>query len=273
MTNFHYIIDEELSGKQTKVEREYVEVDREAKVGDYFIALEELDGITNGEIYQVESLTEDKIHSHKGRMFFDDEGRWRAIWSPHKYRTLEPTEYVRIDGKRYKLADRRALVGEQIITVSYQNLGNENVKKGDILEVTASTNTGTYIDSRALFDEVGDFVDKYYVLEPAEESEEEEEPPKTTDDLIANLASEVARLTRKVAELEEQTDSNRKDIVKQAEEFAEFIHTPTPYAEQSDLIELNGRISTLEADGVAHVAKEVAEHLLTEVLMRERGTK
>lgn len=246
----HYIIDEELSGKQTKVEREYVEVDREAKVGDYFVSLDELGGVTYGTIYRVESLTVTKIHGHRGRQFFDDGGIWRAVWSPYKYKTLEPTEYVRIDGKRYKLADRRAEVGEQIIVVSFTSATERDahISKGDVLTVSYKGEITTRVGMHILFDETDskNFDDKYYVLEPAEESEEE--PPKTTEDLVASLAAEVARLKRKFAELEEQTDSNSKDLVKQAEELAE----------------LKG------AQEVTIDAEEVATHLLTEVLMRER---
>ncbi|MBU5266268.1 hypothetical protein [Virgibacillus proomii] len=254
----HYIIDEELSGKQTKVEREYVEVDREADVGDYFVSLDDLIGITYGTIYRVESLTKDKIHGHKGRRFFDDEGRWRAVWSPYKYKTLEPTGYVRIDGKRYKLADRRAEVGESVMYLY------EGKSDGVVTKVTDVGVQCVDVEPYRDADEEGNVTSLYhgfyYVLEPAEESEEES--PKTTEDLVANLAAEVAKLKRRVEgltrltdthqstimQLLDHADSNHKDIVKQAEEFADFKHSPSKWAEQSDVIELNKRVSALESN-------------------------
>lgn len=260
----HYIIDEELSGKQTKVEREYVEVDREADVGDYFVSLDELGGITYGTIYRVDSLTEGKIHGHKGRHFFDDEGRWRAVWSPHKYKTLEPTEYVRVtdlttedsEPKRYKLADRRAEVGEKILVVEYEGIV-VTAHRGDVLTVIEASDECITTDGKSTFFNDNTYKDKYYVLEPLED-----DTPKSTEDLVASLAAEVAKLKREVEgltrltdthqstimQLLDHTDSNHKDIVKQAEEFADFKHSPSEWAEQSDVIELNKRVSALESN-------------------------
>lgn len=158
-------------------------------------------------------------------------------------KTLNPTGVLRIDGKRYRLADRRAEVGEKII----------HKRDGDVSVVTAVGGDRAYTRR---FEGYGMDHGHYYVLLPL--GIEQTETDAQT--LIANLASEVARLTRKVTELEEQVDSNRKDIIKQAEEFAE----------------LNGLVEALETQEYTlseESADKVAEHLLTEVLMRERRFK
>ncbi|MBA9027546.1 hypothetical protein [Peribacillus huizhouensis] len=91
----HLITDESIGG----VLREYVEVDRKAKVGDYVI--------DKNDVRKV--LRQSEIGVTLGDAYY---GLRHGC-----YRTLESTEIVQIIGTRYRLVDRKAEIGEKVIIV------------------------------------------------------------------------------------------------------------------------------------------------------------
>ena len=90
MTKTHLIKDESLG----RVLREYVEVDRKAEVGDYVTR----DGI----IREVEKRN-DVCDGVEFEPYLDDDGEDTIGWTDGYYKTLEPTDIIRIKGKRYRL--------------------------------------------------------------------------------------------------------------------------------------------------------------------------
>jgi len=204
MSKIHVLPDEKLNG----VLREYIEVDREANVGDKIVIVNPLecqfgDSYTKGTIMSVEKADEDgDVYCGK----FD-------IIEQSEYQTLEPTDIVHIDGKRYRLVDREAKVGERIIIVN--GYGWYRDKVGDIYDVIhpskydfeGNDNSKTYVEHEEnAYKDVIHFVRRgnYRVLEPLPETTE---TSKSTVDLIANLA-------QRVAELERQQKENRELIIK-----------------------------------------------------------
>lgn len=106
----HYIADESIGG----TEREYVEVERKADVGDLIYSRDMY--------FTVRDSLEEGIITRETFMRRHDD-----------YLVLEPTDIVRIDGERYRLVRRHAEVGEDVLITDsecdYGVYGN-----GDVLE-------------------------------------------------------------------------------------------------------------------------------------------
>lgn len=101
---------------------------------------------------------------------------------------FKPTDIVHIDGKRYRMADRKAEVGEIVIQSSAW-MG----KNGEVSKVVEVFDDGSGINANSSLSH-----DEYRVLEPIE-------TPQSTDDVIANLV-------RRVSELERRLDGAKDDI-------------------------------------------------------------
>ncbi|KAA6472194.1 hypothetical protein [Bacillus swezeyi] len=110
----HVLADESLGG----IKREYVEVDRKAKVGDcvYY-------GKTDNVFTVVKSLD--------SGILMGEHSYWAANGT---YHVLEPTNIVHIDGERYEMVDRKAEVGEKVI---YMNKGKSDGKVTEVTDVGA----------------------------------------------------------------------------------------------------------------------------------------
>lgn len=185
----HYIADEALGG----IEREYVEVDREADVGDYVMSKWSEKIYTVTEVSDAHALiTTPEQLGHPNGFYYGS------------YKTLSPTNVIRLaDGKRYEIADRKAEVGEKVMYII-------NGKSDGI--VTTVTDVGVqYVDVEEYVSGKGDTVCAidhiaYFVLVPVKDeapaayvSEKGVEAPKDAQALIANLAKEVAQLKRESA--------------------------------------------------------------------------
>lgn len=134
MTNskVHLIADEKLGG----IQREYIEVDRKAREGDYVIVSRmDRKEVSPPVVTSVVGTEHEISQVYVNPSINGDDNVDYSLGC--KYRTLDPTDIVVIDGKRYKLAERMAEVGEKIITIS----GSETLpikESGVILEVTES---------------------------------------------------------------------------------------------------------------------------------------
>jgi hypothetical protein len=172
----HVLPDENLGG----VLREYVEVDREAEVGDLIKVVKacDPDQYDEGGIYKVRQVSEHiRIDSKYGGTVFmyDDE-----------YVVIELTDIVHVDGIRYRLVDREAKVGDRFIN-----------KAGEVYEVDTES-------MRSLLNRGEHF---FRILEPVEPTQITEPEPVEIDtrhaspqviDLLANLARRVTELERKL---------------------------------------------------------------------------
>ncbi|SLC08156.1 Uncharacterised protein [Mycobacteroides abscessus subsp. massiliense] len=202
----HVLADETLGG----IKREYVEVDREAEVGEKTVIVNAdvqcEEPYNNGDIFEVESLLgcSRGIQTACHRDIFDFE-----------YHVLEPTDIVHIDGERYELTDRKAEVGEKVMYVN-KDCGESD---GVVTEVTSvgvsMVDVSGYEASDG--DSVCGFSHGYYrVLVPVEDE------PKPADpiDVIASLAQEVASLKRTVDRHRDEIDTLHKDNRTLGEELA-----------------------------------------------------
>ena len=197
-SEFHYIADEALGG----VEREYKEVDRKANVGVYVIG-------KTGIIRKV-----NRLFGNGDVDVTPISGDCRFIQSRDFYKTLSPTGRVRIDGALFKLDNRYAQVGEQILVIDNTETYEEYVL-GAVLTISDSDlwNDGTGVG--VVDEHCGLFHREYLVLEPADVTVDVN---TKAQDLIANLSAHVVKLERRLADVEEQADSNKKDVVTLAEE-------------------------------------------------------
>lgn len=109
--------------------------------------------------------------------------------------TLQPTDIAHINGRRFRIVDRKAEVGERAIYYF------EGKSDGIIFDVLASGATMIDVEYE---DELGESVcgidhGAYRVLVPVE-SETSTDKPKSTDDIIANLVKRVAEMERELVE-------------------------------------------------------------------------
>lgn len=202
----HVLADETLGG----IKREYVEVDRKAEVGEKIVIVNAdvqcEEPYHNGYRFEVESLLgySRGIQTACHRDIFDFE-----------YHVLEPTDIVRIDGRRYEMIDREAEVGEKIIHL-YEGESN-----GVAREVRKTDDEGVEVDPYE--DEEGVWIGLdhgyYRVLVPVEAAEDEPKPADPID-VIASLAQEVASLKRTVDRHRDEIDTLYKDKRTLGEELA-----------------------------------------------------
>lgn len=221
----HYIADESIGG----IEREYVEVERKADVGDYVINNK---GNDAEEIYRVTGFK--NAWALPSYTVEHDEDEWESTVAVSIDRsiTLEPTDIVRIDGERYRLVDRHAEVGEKVIIVSaYETY--DKYKNGDIITAEKTGSIGLMNFELATDEAEGNpegYVvnGEYRVLESLKPVEESATEPLTVDetqaspqviDMLANLARRVTQLEaqliatqRNVETFAEQTETNSEDI-------------------------------------------------------------
>ncbi|MED2969411.1 hypothetical protein ABE128_13265 [Bacillus subtilis] len=203
--SIHVLADETLGG----IKREYVEVDRKAEVGEKIVSIfgncpyyseKEYGKVIDVDIDDAEVEFESK---------YEDES-WYILHGA--YRVLEPTDIVHIGTQRYELTDRKAEVGDKILTTQTQ-LGRLPV--GKVLTVT-----DVFDDDSVGEWGVGIVVKtNYRVLVPVE-AEADEPQPADPIFVIGNVAQEVAKLKRTVERLENEIDTLHKDNRTLGEELA-----------------------------------------------------
>ena len=195
MSNVHILPDENLGG----VLREYVEVDRKAKVGDKKI-------LPDGTILTAVKPYDRGDGKTPGMWFQDTHGERYPYYNNDNNRLVEPTDIVHIDGQRYRMVDREAKVGEKVIVVKAY-INGESYKNGDIFIVHEVQHSVIFITvDSGRYVALSHF--EYSVLDPVESAEEnddvltvdETEVSKSVIDLLANLARRVTELERKLTE-------------------------------------------------------------------------
>lgn len=203
MTKVHVLADESLGG----IQREYVEVDRPAEVGDYVTR----DGI----IREVEKRS-DVWDSVEFEPYLDDDGEDTFGWIDDYYKTLEPTDIIHVDGKRYRMVERKAKVGEKVL------INGHVCEKANGIFIVDKVGQ----DGHIYYGQYGRKPYGYKVLIPLESTND----PDSIIDLIANLARRVTSLERQLADTQrnldkfaQQTESNTHDIALLDERTA-----PTP---------------------------------------------
>ncbi|MGM0966968.1 MAG: hypothetical protein ACQEWR_00190 [Bacillota bacterium] len=204
----HVLKDEKLG-----IDREYVAVDRNAEVGEKITVTFSRD-FPEGFIANVKELDDsyddgscylDK--AHRGEDYLDG--------TLEEYHVLEPTDIVHIDGERYRLEDRKAEVGEEVIA---KNVDGKWPKL--VSDVTASHRTAVSITKQLINDSWASVIDHgyYYVLTPVQDAAEAKESDVIT--VLANLGAEVAELKRTAARHQAEINALHEDKVRLGEQLA-----------------------------------------------------
>lgn len=193
MSDVHLIADESLCG----VLREFVEVERSAKAGDYIVFTHDDLDITANRPYKVEYASSEDVE-------FLDDANEEHVWEipSADYNVLMPTDFVHIDGERYRMVDRKAKVGEKVIIVEAEWAFGK-YENGSVVVAEDVDEEGIYNDDvkEVKRNEEGFIAhEEYRVLEPAIQAERVE-PMLTTSDLIANLAKRVVELERRLSDM------------------------------------------------------------------------
>ncbi|MCY8047633.1 hypothetical protein MOC17_16315 [Bacillus haynesii] len=207
----HVLADESLGG----IKREYVEVDRKAKVGDLIVITasnyEEREEIyVAGHYGKVIAESEFSVNEFEAdfngfdNSFVGDDGLWYVGGSDHgEYRVIEPTNIVHIDGDRYEMVDRNPEKGEKVIVLDRDV---RKVSPGSIYEVPSPVSSRNWVN--AINEEGRNVVLMNLDYRVLVESSEEEPQPSDPIDVIANLATRVAELERENKRIKEDLGWN-----------------------------------------------------------------
>lgn len=197
----HYIADESIGG----IEREYVEVERKADVGDYIISKISW-AFTENKPYEV--VSDDR----NGEIVVVDDDNDEHVLSYGNYKKLEPTDIVRIE---------KDGVGEKVLDLYF----DEGVFIREVVEPEYASEKVWYTFETEHGEDTAPIgIDEYCVLEPIENESE----PLTVDETQASpeVVELLANLARRVTQLEEQlrdTQRNVETFAQQTESNSEDI--------------------------------------------------
>jgi hypothetical protein len=203
-TNVHILPDENLGG----VLREYIEVDRKAKDGDYVS--------TRFGIHIVSD------YNHSEIVAGDLAGYYSRVFKHGDYKTLEPTNIIRLREGRYRLVDRKAKVGEKVVVFDHSNENGNGVFT--VYDVYVVNDAISYAGKDGRY--YGASSKNYRVLEPVEPAEatddvltvDETEASKSVIDLLANLARRVTELERAYETLKRRQVIDNIHVLKRRQE-------------------------------------------------------
>lgn len=206
----HVLKDEKLG-----VDREYIAVDRNAEVGEAIYTLVDGGGFYRKGEYGVVHCLAGNCARASFESNIDNE-----IWliNHENYHVLEPTDIVHIDGERYRLEDRKAEVGEEVIA---KNVDGKWPKL--VSDVTESHRTAVSITKQLINDSWASVIDHgyYYVLTPVQDDTEPKESDVIT--VLANLGAEVAELKRTVSRHQAEINALHEDKVRLGEQLAKVV--------------------------------------------------
>ncbi|WP_431805488.1 hypothetical protein [Bacillus pumilus] len=189
----HVLKDEKLG-----VDREYVAVDRDAEVGEKIIVIDS-PIYPKGHVSDVIKLGRFSEVYADGSCYLAEgvDGDNYIEGMCEHYHVLEPTDIIHIDGERYRLEDRKAEVGEEVIA---KNVDGKWPKL--VSEVLIRLRYSVIINGRIINGKKATFIDHgfYYVLTPVQDDPEPKESDVIT--VLANLGAEVAELKRKNEQFE-----------------------------------------------------------------------
>ncbi|TFW49234.1 hypothetical protein [Bacillus sp. 005/A4HT-01/001] len=213
----HVLKDEKLG-----VDREYVAVNRNAEVGETIVIVEKSyrrDPYNVGDFFKVDYIRE----GNSGDVFSDEaisDYSGNGTIYRKEYHVLEPTDIVHIDGERYRLEDRKAEVGDEVIYVH-----KESGESDGIVSVVSSV-ASSGVDVIEYEDFEGETVcgfshGAYRVLTPIQDATEAQESDVIT--VLANLGAEVAELKRAVARHQAEINALHEDKVRLGEQLAKVV--------------------------------------------------
>jgi hypothetical protein len=227
-TNVHLIADENLGG----VLREYIEVEREANVGDYVIAFGVKCKVVNRMDYGEQLCRIETLNGEKPISWFEIRDLIK----------LESTDIVRLreengTERRYRLVDRKAKAGEKVIVVDAY-INGESYKNGDIFVVHVTRPNVIFVTiGSGRHIALSHF--EYNVLEPVEPTQITEPVEVDTRHASPQVIDMLANLAQRVTELERELSDVKK--VTNTEMGARSVHTER-------WLEVKDEIDTLHAN-------------------------
>lgn len=278
-TNVHLIEDENLGG----LLREYVESERKADVGDYVVVIKDDPTFKEQHCGEIHKMT--GTDGGCGELITTT-GTWydgsELNLADDEYSTLDPTDIIHVDedgnGRRYKLVDRKAEVGEKVIIVN-ANRSYGKYENGDIIEAQrrcydmgiendiaiAKNNTTGYIKDN-----------EYLVLEPVESEQteivtvDESQASPEVIEMLGNLAQRIVKLE---AELDEYRALGLKERLEDGSSLFKRIYEEidTLHSNQKRMAEelANLAAASNSQEDSAEVIVELAKLLVEKV--REGG--
>ncbi|WP_151026040.1 hypothetical protein [Robertmurraya sp. DFI.2.37] len=255
----HLIADESIGG----VQREYVEVERQADVGDY-VVITQLNHEKANEIRRVIETAHDIQQIEFTPRVGDEDIVDYELGDT--YKTLEPTDIVHIEGKRYRLVDSKAEVGEKVLAI---HTGEVLSVKSVLSQFIRVYEPEEYTDQTRLNHE------NYRVLEPVADAIIANKSEPTVDarhaspevvDLLANLA-------RRVTSLESQLRDTQGNVEKLSEEleavrygndelYGRLAHVEDERT-QLQTVNITVNMPELPGDDVAKCVSEMLKRLAT----------
>ncbi|TCM89626.1 hypothetical protein EV294_11291 [Paenibacillus sp. BK033] len=212
--NITVLKDETLGG----IEREYTEVKRKAHIGERIKNTSQSFDLPVGYVTEVTGI------AAAGMVEYVDAAGDERMRAEFTYVVLEPTDIVRVNGERLRMVERKAAKGERVIVVNdrdgtggsdgyYFRTGNTGIAIS-VDFVNFSGNEYVLQDGRW-----GIAPRAYCVLEPVSSVQSTSAQPPTEPsiaELIAitdGLTDAVAKLTRKIVELETHVKVTEGDVV------------------------------------------------------------
>lgn len=229
--------DESLGG----ILREYREIKRQANAGEVVIMTEATGTKTvsgrrvpdyhNGDTFVIDHISGSLAASTNGKLFYHCE-----------YSVLEPTEVLVIDGKRLRMVDRKAAVGERVIVTktaphySSFSVGEYGVVTGEFGWVDEDVHVD--FGDKTKFIGPSARHSEYAVLEPVESEAETASFTPLLSDLPAQdqAAANIAALTLKVTELEKRILALETDSAPSTVEIAP-VSGKTPQQIRDEIVE------------------------------------
>lgn len=193
--NVTVLKDETLSAAGRVVEREYNEVKRAANVGELVKSK-----VDYPNIFTVTRVSGTSIYG-------GDDGLATFL---DNYVVLAPTDTVRINSERFRMVDRKAVVGELVIVTSINGpnaTGGRYYKTGNIAKVITSFTGSVRADltQNVWYYKDGEWnIDRedYRVLEPLNTPLSSRPAAEQSAEIIATLTAEVESLKKRVSALE-----------------------------------------------------------------------
>jgi hypothetical protein len=209
--NVTVLKDEALGG----VEREYLLVNREARKGEKVVAIRNSVNVYDVGHVGIVTTSGSVDFSGQGNAYVRGDGVWACSY-PTGYRVLEQTDIVRINGKRLRMVERKAVAGERITPI----IKRPYVTVGKTYTVTEMSPSEEYPVYAHFIDDEGDRWhlphSDYRVLEPVASAQPAPEPSMPSiAELTAitdGLTDAVAKLTLKVTELEKRVKVADSDV-------------------------------------------------------------
>lgn len=240
--NITVLKDESLGG----IEREYREVKRKAGVGERIKIVAK--GFSYFDLGEVVHADAPGLASNSVRAVGDGLSQYVE---DSEYVVLEPTDIIRIDNERLRMAERKATAGERIIIVKATCVDAHEYTNGDIgiVSVAGWPRVGA-VDAKINGTEYHVWREEYRVLEPVESAKPlSAQPP--IDQAAANISalqSQVLALMVRVKALESKVgrmdadielieDGVAEDIARLTERVEKVSRAKTPQEIRDEIVE------------------------------------